>query len=230
MLILKGLGQTLKGIETPVQAYRVLGTSGAQSRLDVVSPRGLTPLVGREAEMAVLRERWAQARDGLGQVVLLSGEAGIGKSRLVQVLQEHVAAEPYTRLEWRCSPYHSRVLCIPSSHICTVCCAGARTMLRRRNCDTGGGAGRVRLGAARDVPLFATLLSLPLPERYPPLTLPPSGSSRRPWTPWWPGCWPRQRDSRCCSLSKTCTGSIPRRWSCSPSSSIRDQQPVYLLY
>ena len=97
--------QTLKGVETPVQVYRVLGTSGAQSRLDVVSPRGLTPLVGREAEVALLRERWAQARDGLGQVVLLSGEAGIGKSRLVQVLQEHVAAEPHARLEWRCSPY-----------------------------------------------------------------------------------------------------------------------------
>src|SRR5262249_45827591 len=97
--------QTLKGVETPVPVYRVLGTSGAQSRLDIVSPRGLTPLVGREAEVALLRERWAQARDGLGQVVLLSGEAGIGKSRLVQVLYEHVAAEPHARLEWRCSPY-----------------------------------------------------------------------------------------------------------------------------
>src|SRR5499426_2486638 len=94
--------QTLKGVETPVQVYRVLGTSGAQSRLDIVSPRGLTPLVGREAEVTLLRERWAQARDGLGQVVVLSGEAGIGKSRLVQVLQEHVAAEPHTRLAWRC--------------------------------------------------------------------------------------------------------------------------------
>jgi class 3 adenylate cyclase len=78
--------QALKGVETPVQAYRVLGTSGAQSRLEAMSPRGLTPLVGREAEVALLRERWAQARDGLGQVVLLSGEAGIGKSRLVQML------------------------------------------------------------------------------------------------------------------------------------------------
>src|SRR2546422_7866713 len=76
--------QTLKGVEMPVQVYRVLGTSGAQSRLDVVNPRGLTPLVGREAEVALLRERWAQARDGLGQVVLLSGESGICKSRLVR--------------------------------------------------------------------------------------------------------------------------------------------------
>jgi class 3 adenylate cyclase len=90
--------QPLKGLETPVPAYRVLGMSGAQGRLDVVSPRGLTPLVGREAEVTLLRQRWAQARDGLGQVVVLSGEAGIGKSRLVQTLQEHVAAEPHTRL------------------------------------------------------------------------------------------------------------------------------------
>ena len=97
--------QTLKGVETPVQVYRVLGTSGAQSRLDVVSPRGLTPLVGREAEVTLLHERWAQARDGLGQVVVLSGEAGIGKSRLVMALKEHVAGEPHTRWECRCSPY-----------------------------------------------------------------------------------------------------------------------------
>src|SRR4029434_7392943 len=97
--------QPLKGVETPVQVYRVLGPSGAQSRLDVVSPRGLTPLVGREAEVALLRERWAQARDGLDQVVLLSGEAGIGKSRLVIALKEQVAGEPHTRWECRCSSY-----------------------------------------------------------------------------------------------------------------------------
>ena len=86
-----------------MQVYRVLGTSEAQSRLDIVSPRGLTPMVGREA--ALLHERWAQARDGLGQVVVLSGEAGIGKSRLVMALKEYVAGEPHTRWECRCSPY-----------------------------------------------------------------------------------------------------------------------------
>ena len=95
----------LKGVDTPLQVYRVLGESGAQSRLDVPSPRGLTPLVGREAEVTLLLDRWAQVKDGLGQVVLLSGEAGIGKSRLVQVLKEHLDSEPHRLLECRCSPY-----------------------------------------------------------------------------------------------------------------------------
>src|SRR5919109_1001038 len=81
----------LKGVDTPFQVYRVVGESRAQSRLDIPSPRGLTPLVGREAEVTLLLDRWAQVTDGLGQVVLLSGEAGIGKSRLVQVLKDHVA-------------------------------------------------------------------------------------------------------------------------------------------
>ena len=68
---------------------------------------GLTPLVGREHEVGLLRERWAQSRDGLGQVVLLSGEAGIGKSRLVHVLTEHVMDEGAPQLTLRCSPYHT---------------------------------------------------------------------------------------------------------------------------
>ena len=166
--------QTLKGVETPIRVYRVLGTSGAQSRLDAASPRGLTPLVGREAEVALLRERWVQARDGLGQVVLLSGEAGIGKSRLVLVLLEHIAAEPHSRLEWRCSPYTQQSPLYPVI-------AYLHRLLRWRPDDTPA----EKLGVLEEtlaasglalpevVTLFATLLSLPLPERYPPLTLTP---------------------------------------------------------
>jgi class 3 adenylate cyclase len=75
----------VKGFAQPLEVYQVLYESMARSRLEAAGSTGLTPLVGREQEVALLRERWAQVKEGLGQVVLLSGEAGIGKSRLVQV-------------------------------------------------------------------------------------------------------------------------------------------------
>ena len=166
--------QTLKGVETPVQVYRVLGTSGAQSRLDVVSPRGLTPLVGREAEVTLLRERWVQARDGLGQVVLLSGEAGIGKSRLVQGLQEHIAAEPHARLEWRCSPYAQQSPLHPvMEHLHRLLHWRPDDAPAEKLSTLEATLVAYDLTLPEMVPLFAALLSLPLPERYPPLTLTP---------------------------------------------------------
>jgi class 3 adenylate cyclase len=104
--------QALKGIETPMYIYQVLGESAAQSRLDVAGATGLTPLVGREAEVTLLQERWAQSTDGLGQIVVLSGEAGIGKSRLVRVLTEGVD-ENTPQLTLRCSPYHTNSALYP---------------------------------------------------------------------------------------------------------------------
>jgi hypothetical protein len=98
----EGLGdQTLKGFSAPMPVYRVLGESGVQSRLDTVGASGLTPLVGREQEVALLLQRWGDAKRRLGQVVVLGGEAGIGKSRLVRAVQEGLADEPYTQLECR---------------------------------------------------------------------------------------------------------------------------------
>ncbi|HEY7493438.1 MAG TPA: adenylate/guanylate cyclase domain-containing protein, partial [Candidatus Tectomicrobia bacterium] len=98
--------QTLRGTVAPMRLYRVLGESGAQSRLDVAVRRGLTPLVGRESEITLLRQHWAQAQHGQGQAVALRGEAGIGKSRLVQVLIEHVADAGHVWLECQGSPYY----------------------------------------------------------------------------------------------------------------------------
>jgi class 3 adenylate cyclase len=96
---------TLRGVAAPVHVYRMLGASGVQSCLEAVAPRRLRPLVGREEEVVLLHRRWEYAATELGQVVLLSGEAGIGKSRLVLALKEYIAAEPHTRIEWHCSPY-----------------------------------------------------------------------------------------------------------------------------
>ncbi|HKA52520.1 MAG TPA: AAA family ATPase, partial [Candidatus Binatia bacterium] len=98
--------QALKGVSTPVPVYRVLRESDVQSRFEVAVRTGLTPLVGREEELGLLRRRWEQAKAGAGQVVLLNGEPGIGKSRLVQTLKEQASAEGTTRIEFRCSPYH----------------------------------------------------------------------------------------------------------------------------
>jgi class 3 adenylate cyclase len=104
----------LRGIAQPLEVYQVLYESMARSRLEAAGSTGLTPLVGREQEVALLRERWVQVKDGLGRVVLLSGEAGIGKSRLVQVLKEHVAAEPQAWLTpCQCSPYYQNTASYP---------------------------------------------------------------------------------------------------------------------
>src|SRR4029077_13747477 len=104
----------LKGLAQPLDVYQVLYESTARSRLEAVGSMGLTPLVGREQEVGLLLERWAQVKDGLGQVVLLSGEAGIGNSRLVQVLSDQVAAEPQAWLTpCQCSSYYQNTALYP---------------------------------------------------------------------------------------------------------------------
>src|SRR5262249_45292386 len=102
----ESLGEhTLRGVSQSLKVYQVLRESGVHSRLEVAQTRGLTPLVGREQEVGLLLERWAQVKDGHGQVVLLTGEGGIGKSRLVQTLKDHVANESHTRWECRSAEY-----------------------------------------------------------------------------------------------------------------------------
>ena len=167
--------QDLKGLPQPLQVYRVLHARGTQTRLDVAATRGLTPLVGRDAEVTLLLERWTQVKEGRGQVIVLSGEAGIGKSRLVQVLKEHVADTPHTRWECRCSPYYQHTTLYPLSEF-------FHRTLHWQGDDTPDAKleklehalHQYALPLDATVPLMAALLSLPLPaDRYPPLVLSP---------------------------------------------------------
>ena len=141
----------------------------------MAQPRGLTPLVGRESEVTLLLERWEQAKSGHGQVVLLTGDAGIGKVRLVQMLKEHVANEPHTRWECRSAEYYQNTALFPLMDL-------FQRLLRFEADETPDeklgkleqALSQYRLPLEESVPLFAPLLSLPLPEdRYPPLNLSP---------------------------------------------------------
>jgi DNA-binding winged helix-turn-helix (wHTH) protein/predicted ATPase len=94
------------GRSEALPVHEVCGVSGLQSRVDVEEVSGLTPFVSREAELALLRDRWGQVQEGLGQILLVRGEAGIGKSRLAYAWREEIAGTPHVWLECRCSPYH----------------------------------------------------------------------------------------------------------------------------
>src|SRR5215475_8217877 len=143
----------------------------ARSRLEAAGSTDLTPLIGREQEVALLRERWVQVKDGLGQVVLLSGEAGIGKSRLVQVLKDQGATEPQAWLTpCQCSPYYQHSALYPLIDLLE------RVALRfereesppQKLSKLEGFLVQYGLPLAQTVPLFATLLSLPLTADYAP--------------------------------------------------------------
>ncbi len=172
--VCKPLGaRTLKGVSQPVEMYRVIGQSGARSRLDIVAAHGFTPLVGREHEVGLLLESWSQAKERHGRVVVLSGGSGIGKSRLVEVLKEHVAPDEHTRVECRSSPYYQNTALFPI--------ADALRRIWQLDADEGAEQkldklvrelSRYRLPLEETVPLFAPLLSLSLVgERFPPLDL-----------------------------------------------------------
>ncbi|TMA51527.1 MAG: hypothetical protein E6J80_13380, partial [Deltaproteobacteria bacterium] len=166
--------QELKGFSTPVTVYRVLGASGVQSRFEVAVQAGLTPLVGRDLELGLLRERWAQAQDGAGQVVLLSGEPGIGKSRLVQELKHVVTQAGAVRIEYRCSSYHQNSAFYPLiEHLQRVLHFTAGDTPQDKLHKLEQTLSRYRFPQSDTVPLLAALLSLPPPEGSPSLPLTP---------------------------------------------------------
>jgi predicted ATPase/class 3 adenylate cyclase len=173
----------VKGVPAPLQVYQALRESEVQGRLEVAVSRALTPLVGREPEVRLLLECWEHVKEGRGQVVLLSGEAGIGKSRLVRVLRERIAGEAQTWLECRCSPYHQNSALYPLIDLLQRVLGFTREdsleeKLAKLETALVGAQHAAPL-PPDIVPLFASLLSLPLPDRYPPLTLTPQRQKQK---------------------------------------------------
>ncbi len=166
--------QQLKGLSTPVAVYRVVGESAAQSRFEAAVKAGLTPLVGREAELGVLRQCWEESKAGAGQVVLVHGEPGIGKSRLVQTLKEQVLAEGATRIEFRCSPYHQNSALYPIiDHLQRLLQFAREDSPAAKLKKLQYALSRYRFPQADTAPLLAALLSLPHPDGHSPITLSP---------------------------------------------------------
>src|SRR5215471_3164091 len=181
LFCLRDLGQhEVKGLAVPVAAWAVEGVSDSESRFEAVHAAGLTDLIGREDELDFLLERQRLAWKGEGQIVLISGEAGIGKSRLVAALAERIAGEPHTRLRYQCSPYHTSSALHPFIAQLERA-AGFKAddapeqRLDKLEAFLAVGASRVQAVA----PLFATLLSIPFGERYPPPALSPTQQRRR---------------------------------------------------
>jgi predicted ATPase/class 3 adenylate cyclase len=175
--ILEELGpHALKGVVEPMMLYTVV-TPREVDRDDheAMMAGGFEALVGRDEEIGLLLRRWEQSKDGFGQVVLIRGEAGIGKSSLVEGLRGHVRAEGRTRLAFRCSPYHTTSALYPIiEHV--------QRSLDWQPEDTAGtrlakleqGLENTSLALEEAVPLLASLFSLPVPEaRYPALSLSP---------------------------------------------------------
>jgi predicted ATPase/class 3 adenylate cyclase len=154
--------------------YQALNETEVQSRFEVAVAAGLTPFIGRGQELHLLHERWERAKAGLGQIVLLNGEPGIGKSRLVQVLKEYLVKEKPLQLTGQCSSYaqHSAFSLIINllQRLLQFSRLDTPQIKLRKLEDV---LTRSRLSLPENVPLLATLLSLPLPNHYRPLTLTP---------------------------------------------------------
>jgi class 3 adenylate cyclase/predicted ATPase len=171
---LQNLGaKDLKGISEPVRAWAALRSASVESRFEALHASGLTELVGREEELEILLRRWSKVKTGEGQVVLLSGEAGIGKSRLTAALLERLSGEPHTRLRYFCSPQHTDSAFYPIVGHMERAAGFARDDTARAKLDKLDAVLAQSFTSPQDAVLFAEMLSLPNDGRYPALEMAP---------------------------------------------------------
>ena len=163
----------LKGIAGPVRAWAALRAASVESRFEAMHASGLTDLVGREEELELLLRRWSKAKGGEGQVVLLSGEPGIGKSRLTAALLERLAAEPHTRLRYFCSPQHTDSAFYPIIGQMERAAVITQDDALPTKLDKLDAVLAQTSTSKQDAALFAEMLSLPNDGRYPALDLSP---------------------------------------------------------
>ena len=171
----------LKGVVAPIRLHRVLRPSGMTGRLQAVtSVRGLTPFVGREDELRIMQTRWERVQDGDGHVVMITGEAGIGKSRLVRHFRESMAGTPHLWMECSGDPFLQST---PFHAVAATLKRALRwqgtesTDQRERDVERALETAGLRPAAA--LPLVAPLLNLPVPERYPKSSAPPEDQRRQ---------------------------------------------------
>ena len=177
---LEDLGaQDLKGITGPVRAWAALRPASVEGRFEAFHASGLTELVGREEELELLLRRWSKAKSGEGQVVLLSGETGIGKSRLTAALLERLAAEPHTRLRYFCSPQHTDSALFPIISQMERAAGFAHDDTAQAKLDKLDAVLAQSFASRQDAALFAEMLSLPNDGRYPALELRPQQRRQR---------------------------------------------------
>ncbi len=173
---LKSLGlQPLKGFDSPVRTWAVLGEAETETRFEASRSSRMTPFVGREPEVALLLDQWRDARSGEGKVALLSGEAGIGKSRILATLRERIADEPHLVIRYQCSPHHVNDAFYPivssiwrAAEFASEESSGAR--LEKLEAVVR----RSRLEPRDIVPLLASLCSVPLDKTYVEIDRPPA--------------------------------------------------------
>jgi class 3 adenylate cyclase/predicted ATPase len=178
---LTDLGPTrIKGFAEPIAAFVVQGEGSADGRFEALHGQRVTPLIGRENELAMLVERWSWAKDGDGQVVLIAGEAGIGKSRLLRALREKLAGEPHIAINHLCSSYHT------NSALHPVVAQLERAAGFASNDEPGDRLAKLEALLSQGVeqldeaaPLVGALLGVPTDDRYPALNLSPQRQKQR---------------------------------------------------